>query len=77
MARSISVISHSILYNMDLSPYMGNPNTREFCMKKKIPRTLFKKMFDNDTVFGHKIERDRTKYKRKDKYKVNNYEQTS
>jgi hypothetical protein len=44
--------------------------------KIKIPRRLKKSLFDKDTLFGHKVQRDRTKYKREHNYniEVKNYE---
>ena len=47
-------------------------------MSKKIPQKpkprLHKQLFEKDSPYGHKVERDRTKYKRKDKYLTPNYE---
>ena len=47
-------------------------------MSKKIPQKpkprSHKQLFEKDSPYGHKVERDRTKYKRKDKYPTPNYE---
>ena len=47
-------------------------------MSKKIPQKpkprLHKQLFEKDSPYGHKVQRDRTKYKRKDKYPTPNYE---
>ena len=36
--------------------------------KQKVKPRFAKELFDNDSPYGHKVQRDRTKYKRKDKY---------
>ena len=33
-----------------------------------------KELFGHDSPYGHKVQRDKTKYKRKDKYPAPNYE---
>ena len=41
-------------------------------MSKRIPQKpkprLHKELFEKDSPYGHKVQRDKTKYKRKDKY---------
>ena len=47
-------------------------------MSKRIPQKpkprLHKELFEKDSPYGHKVQRDKTKYKRKDKYPMHNYE---
>lgn len=38
---------------------------------KKVKSRYAKLLFTKDSPFGHKVERDRTKYKRKDKHPKN------
>ena len=45
--------------------------------KPKASNALKKSLFTKDTLFGHKVQGDRSKYKREHNYnilKVNNYE---
>jgi hypothetical protein len=38
--------------------------------KRKVGRAIHKSLFDKDTLFGHKVQRDRSKYKRKHNYNI-------
>jgi hypothetical protein len=38
--------------------------------KKKVGRAIHKSLFDKDTLFGHKVQRDRSKYKREHNYNI-------
>jgi hypothetical protein len=38
--------------------------------KRKVGRAIHKSLFDKDTLFGHKVQRDRSKYKREHNYNI-------
>lgn len=41
---------------------------------KKVGRAVHRELFDNDSPYGHKVQRDRTKYKRVPNHKYSNGE---
>jgi len=38
--------------------------------ERKIPRAVCRELYGNNTLYGHKVQRDRTKYKRQRNYKI-------
>jgi|LWDU01.1.fsa_nt_gi hypothetical protein len=38
--------------------------------RKKHGNAIHKSLFDKDTLFGHKVQRDRSKYKREHNYNI-------
>jgi len=45
-------------------------NTDMKMRKKKHGNAIHKSLFDKDTLFGHKVQRDRSKYKREHNYNI-------